>query len=78
MEEINTLEINGKKYGLIDSISDDKEVYNYFSNLEDANDIQILKDKVINGEENFVSLDTEDEFNYALTLFFNKHKNDVL
>ena len=78
MEEIDTLEINGKNYGLIDTISDNKEVYNYFSNLEDANDIQILKDRLVNGEESFVSLDTEDEFNYALTLFFNKHKNDVL
>ena len=78
MEEIDTLEINGKNYGLIDTISDNKEVYNYFSNLEDANDIQILKDRLVNGEESFVSLDTEDEFNYALTLFFNKHKNDAL
>ncbi len=76
MEEVKTLEINGKDCFLVDSISDDGIVYHYFSNLEDANDIYVFKDKEVDGEDCFVSLGTESEFNYALSVFFNKHKDD--
>ena len=77
MKDVQTLEIDGKEYILVDSISSEKKTYYYFSNESDVSDIQILTEKEENNEEYFISLDSEYEFNYALSLFFNKHKNDL-
>lgn len=73
MEEVNTLEIDGKEYILLDTITNNNNTYHYFSNESDVNDIEILKDS----QDDFVSIDTESEWNEALTLFLNKHKDDI-
>ena len=56
-----------------DMTFDEDGTYHYFSNETDANDIEILKDS----QDDFISIDTEAEWNEALTLFLNKHKNDI-
>ena len=81
MEEVsvNIIELDGKDYFLLDSLIEEKNTYHFFSNIKNQNDVQILKDKVEDGETFFVSLDTEYEFNHALSLFYDKfHGKDIL
>ncbi len=75
MDEVNVtkIDIDGKEYFLIDSISDDKNVYNFFCNPNDKDDIYVLKDKDEGGESFYVSLDNENEIDYAFSLFFQKY-----
>ena len=76
MEEINVLNIHGKDCCLVDSITDslDGNVYYFFSNIDDANDIYVLKDKKVDGKECFVAA-SESEILDAMTLFYEKHKD---
>ena len=81
MEEIqvNTLEINGKNYFLVDSITENKNTYHFFAELTNPNSIQVLKEKTESDDTYYVSLDTESEFDYALALFYDKyHENSNL
>ena len=75
MDEVNvtSIEIDGKEYLLIDSISDDKNVYNFFCNPNDKDDIYVLKDKNEDNEKFYVSLDNENEIDYAFSLLFQKY-----
>ena len=75
MEEVQTLEINGNDYILVDSITDRDITYHFYSNENNVQDIYILKDK--EGEENLISTETPNEFNKALILYYEKHKNDI-
>lgn len=72
--EIKVLEINDKKYFLVDTLSDDKNTYSYFSNIEDNSDIKILKEIKEDNEEFFISLDNQKEIDTALKLFYQKHQ----
>ena len=69
--EINVLKFDGKDYFLMDYITE-KNIYYYFSNIKDANDIMVLKGQ----GDNFISLDSDSERDYALSLFFEKHKDE--
>lgn len=71
--EMNILELDGKKYFLVDSLSDNKNTYSYFSNVENVSDIKVLKDVKENEEEFFVSLNNKKEIEYALDLYYQKH-----
>ncbi|MBQ8681831.1 MAG: hypothetical protein IJ509_02865 [Bacilli bacterium] len=77
MEEVQveTLEIDGKDYILIDSLEKDNNKYFYFSDSQNPSDIQILKEQVDGEEKFFVSLDTENELNEALMIFGQKYKD---
>ena len=70
--EMNVLQVNGKDYFLMDSIIG-KNTYYYFSNIKDANDIMVLKEQ----GDNFISLDSNSERDYAFSLFYEKHKDQV-
>ena len=59
-----TLE-NGTAY----SIVKEKEGFVYLINPLDENDFCIRKNVIINGEEFLKMLDSDEEFNYALSLF---------
>lgn len=72
--EVSVVQIDGKKYVLADSINDSKNVYHYFSNIENQMDIYVLKDGKEDEVDSYVSLDTEYEFKYALSLFYDKYK----
>ena len=75
MEDINILNIQGKDCYLVDSIENNGNVYHYFSNLKDENDVYVLKDKMVDGEECFVAV-SQIELLDALNLFYEKHKDD--
>ena len=75
MDEVNVtkIDIDGKEYFLIDSISDDKNVYNFFCNPNDKDDIYVLKNKNEGEDSFYVSLDDDNEIDYAFSLFFQKY-----
>lgn len=75
MDEVNVtkIDIDGKEYFLIDSISDDKNVYNFFCNPNDKDDIYVLKNKNEGEDSFYVSLDDDNEIDYAFSLFFKKY-----
>ena len=77
MDEVNVtkIDIDGKEYFLIDSISDDKNVYNFFCNPNDKDDIYVLKNKNEGEDSFYVSLDDDNEIDYAFSLFFQKKLN---
>ena len=43
--KLDTIEIDGKEYFLVDTLKDNKNTYNYFANTLDKEDIYVLKDK---------------------------------
>ena len=74
MKELEIINIDNKEYALIDTIKSEENTYNYFINTEDTMDFCILKES----DEDYISLDNESEFNKALSLYKDKHKDDKL
>lgn len=76
MEENYYLEIDGKNYLIVDQIKNEKCEYVYLSNMEDQKDFCIRK---LASDDNdlLIGLDSDEEFDYALRVFYKKHK-DVL
>lgn len=72
--EMSVIELDGKQYFLVDILRGDKNIYYYFSNLEDNKDVRVLKEKKEGDEEYFVSLDNDSEIDYAFSLFYEKYK----
>lgn len=70
---VTSIDINGTDYILVDTIKDDKNIYSFFSNPNDKDDIYVLKDKNEDNEKFYVSLDSDDEIDYAFSLFFQKY-----
>ena len=73
--EVEIVNKDGKEYALIDTIEGNNNKYNFFVNSENPMDFCVLKNKIVNNKEVYSSLDDEEEFNYSLTLFYNKHKD---
>lgn len=71
--QVTVLEINGKNYMLLDSVEKDDNTYRFFSELTNPHNIQVLKDKQEDDDTYYVSLDTEYEFDYALSLLYDKY-----
>ncbi len=76
MEDIYTLEIDGKQYLIIDQIKDKDNEFVYFSNEEDPKDFCIRK-LASDDNDTLVGLDSDEEFDYALGLFLDKHKDII-
>lgn len=78
MDEVNvtTIELNGKEYFLVDSLGDQNHLYHFFSSVENQSDFCVLKDKNEDGESFYVSLDNDAEFDYAMSLFYQKYQDD--
>ena len=76
MEDIYTLEIDGKQYLIIDQIKDKDNEFVYFSNEEDPKDFCIRK-LASDDNDALVGLDSDEEFDYALGLFLDKHKDII-
>ena len=74
--QIKIMDLDGKRYFLIDSISSQEKYYYYFSNMKDNHDVLVMTDKVENDNEFYVSIDDDDEFDYALSLFYDKFREN--
>lgn len=75
--QVDVIEIDGVEYMLLDTLIINNQNYYYFVNMEDSTDMQIFKDKVVDGEECFVSVDSDAEFDKALLLFGEKYANQL-
>lgn len=73
MEEIYSLEIDGKQYLIVDQIKDKDNEFVYFSNEDNPKDFCIRK-LAKDDNDMLIGLDSDEEFDYALSLFFDKHK----
>lgn len=71
--QVKTINIEGKTYFLLDTIPNHQNTYHFFAELTDPNHLQVLKDKHEKEETAYVSLDTESEFDYALSLLYDKY-----
>ncbi len=71
--KLDTIEIDGKEYFLVDTLKDNKNTYNYFANTLDREDIYVLKDKKEIFDEYYVPLDNENEVLYAMSMFYDKY-----
>lgn len=75
MKQVEIVDIENKKYMVLNEIENEGETYLYLSNLKNPKDFIIQKlDKSDN--DYLINLDDEDEFNKALQLF-NNSINDV-
>lgn len=71
---VDTILVDGKEYFLLESLEDDKGVvYFYFSNIGNRYDVKVFKDLREGGEEYYIPLDDEIEFDRAMELFYNKY-----
>lgn len=69
-KEVETIEIDGLNYMIVDSI----DGYTYTININDSNDMVIFKITVIDGEEVLEEVVDNKE---AIELFYNKHKEFI-
>ena len=76
--EVETTEINGKEYFLVDEIETLSTTYYFYYGIDDENDIQVLKKEIEENEEYYKSVDKENELIQAYALFYEKHKDDNL
>ena len=76
MEEIEYITLNGKDYLIIDSIKLNDTVYEYLINENDDKDFFVRKLSIKENGKYFVNLDSPEEFDQAMTAFYQKHKND--
>lgn len=73
MNELDLKELiefeDGKEYYIIERISHNKNFYVLFKNKEDNEDIMIQKEVLIDGEINFIGVESEEEFIEVITKF---------
>lgn len=75
MKQVEIIDIENKKYMVLNEITDNGETYFYLTNIKNPKDFLIQKvDK--NDKDYLVNLDNEEEFNKALDLFNNKNNNE--
>lgn len=71
----NTLiEIDGKKYLVVDTIIDEGNKYVYFVNNDDVSDLLVQKEIIEDEKTYLVNLDDKDEFIKSMYLFEEKNK----
>jgi hypothetical protein len=75
MEEImvDVIDIEGKDFFLVDTLDE----YNYFSEIDNPENICIMKKEHENGEEVYVSLESDEEVDKALVLYYEKFGNTI-
>ncbi len=75
MQQVEIIDIDNKKYMVLNEIEDNGEIYLYLTNVKNPKDFIIQK---IDKEDNdyLINLDNEEEFERALKLF-NNNLNDL-
>ena len=74
MIDNSVIEIDNKKYLVVDVIIDKDNKYVYFVNEEDMSDLLIQREIKEDDKTYLVNLDNEDEFNKVMHLFEEKNK----
>ena len=75
MQQVEIVDIDNKKYMVLNEIEDSGETYLYLTNVKNPKEFMIQKvDK--NDNDYLINLDDEEEFNKALSLF-NKSIDDI-
>ena len=75
--EINIITLeNNKDYEIIDTIVNNNEKYLILSNENDDFDICVRKILAKEDREYLVKLDTENEFNEVMTIFYTKYNKE--
>lgn len=70
MQQVEIIDIDNKKYMVLNEIEDSGETYLYLTNVKNPKEFLIQKvDK--NDNDYLINLDNEEEFNKALNLFNN-------
>ena len=68
MQQVEIVDIDNKKYMVLNEIEDSGETYLYLTNVKNPKEFMIQKvDK--NDNDYLINLDDEEEFNRALILF---------
>ena len=71
MQQVEIIDIENKKYMVLNEITDNDETYLYLTNIKNPKDFIIQKvDK--NDKDYLVNLDNDEEFKKALDLFSKK------
>ena len=71
MEEVavEVIEIDGKEICLVDRINQ----YNFFVQMDNSDNIYVLKEVTENGEEFYKSLENDEEVDKALVMYYEKY-----
>ena len=76
MEEVKIIDLEDGSYIISDEIILNNTKYIYLTKENDMMDFCIRKIVMENGEEFIDALDTEEEFDRAMQVFLQKHKQD--
>lgn len=77
MEEVKIIDLEDGNYIISDEIILNNTKYIYLTKENDMMDFCIRKIVMENGEEFIDALDTEEEFDRAMQVFLQKHKQDL-
>lgn len=77
MEEVKIIDLEDGSYIIGDEIILNNTKYIYLTKENDMMDFCIRKIVMENGEEFIDALDTEEEFDRAMQVFLQKHKQDL-
>lgn len=75
MREYDIVLIEGTEYIEVDRINIEDNVYVYLSEVNNPDNFIIKKYLVVDGEEYFEGLESDNEFDKVLTYFLKKHKD---
>lgn len=76
LENIEEVEIDENTYSVVDIIDYDNNKYIFLINKTDNEDIRCLKAE-LNDKLELRKLDTDEELNKVMILFFEKHKQEL-
>lgn len=77
LEEVNVLYIDDEEYIVADEIEIDGIKYMYLSKEDDPLNYMIRKIKPENGLKYVIKLDSEEEYDKAMKVFLEKHKDEL-
>lgn len=77
MIEVDTIELEGKEYIIVEEITINGVVYMHLANSSDPEDFCIRKVIVEDNEEIITGLDNREEFDKVLSIFAEKHHKDL-
>lgn len=77
MIDVETIELEGKKYIIVSETKINDITYMHLANINNPEDFCIRKVIMENGEEMIVGLDDKKEFEMALNIFLEKNRNDL-